>query len=76
MRIWRQPSTVHIVTDQKQLDNVQYLNYLQSLVTNDAIYVHAVQSRISMAEAAFWKKNNSFKRTDCSDWRDVIIIDW
>ena len=23
------------------------------------------------------KKNNSFKRTDCSDWRDnVIIIDW
>lgn len=64
MRISGQPSTVHIVIDEKQLDNVEYLNYLQSLVTNDAICIREIQSRISMAEAAFFKK-----KTDSSaDW--------
>jgi hypothetical protein len=56
MRISRQSSTVHILIDQKQLDNVEYLNYLQCLVRNDAICIRAIQSRISMAEAAFYKR--------------------
>jgi hypothetical protein len=64
MRISRQLSTVHILIDEKQLDNVEYLNYMQSLVTDCAVCILAIQSRISMAEAAFCKK-----KTDSSaDW--------
>jgi hypothetical protein len=43
---------------------VEYLSYLQSLVTNDAICINAIQSRISMAEAAFYKK----KTGSSADW--------
>jgi len=49
------------VIDQKQLDNVEYLNYVQSVVTNDAVCINAIQSRISMAETAFY-----IKKTDSS----------
>jgi len=46
------------VIDQKQLDNVEYLNYVQSVVTNDAVCINAIQSRISMA-AFYIKKTDS-----------------
>ena len=35
MRISRQPSPVTIMIDQKQLENVEYITYLGSLLTND-----------------------------------------
>jgi hypothetical protein len=35
MRISRQPSPIQIMTDQKQLKNVEYLNYLGSMITNN-----------------------------------------
>jgi hypothetical protein len=36
MRISRQPSLMKIMIDQKQLENVEYLNSLGSMITNDA----------------------------------------
>jgi hypothetical protein len=39
IRISRQPSTVHILIDEKQLDIVEYLYYMQSLVTDGAICI-------------------------------------
>lgn len=35
MRISRQPSTVKIMIDQKQLENVEYFNSLGNSVTNN-----------------------------------------
>jgi len=36
MGILRQPSPVSRITDQKQLENVGYFNYLGSIITNGA----------------------------------------
>jgi hypothetical protein len=35
MRISRQPSPLQIIIDQKQLENVEYFNYLSGMITND-----------------------------------------
>jgi hypothetical protein len=45
---------------QKQLGNVEYLNYLGSMITNDAKCTHEIKSRIAMAKASFNKKNVFF----------------
>jgi hypothetical protein len=36
MRMLRQPSTAQNMIDQKQPENVDYFNYLGSMITNDA----------------------------------------
>jgi hypothetical protein len=36
MRISRQPSPIKVMIDQKQLENVEYFNYLGSMITSDA----------------------------------------
>jgi hypothetical protein len=59
-RISKQPSPVEIMTDQKQLENVEYFNYLGSMITNDATCTHEIKSRIAMAKAAFNKKMTLF----------------
>jgi hypothetical protein len=56
MRISRQPSPVQIMIDQKQLQYVEYLNYLGSLITSDARRTHEIRSRIGMAKTAFNNK--------------------
>ena len=60
MRISRQPYLVEIMTDQKQLENVEYFNYLGSIITNDARCTGEIKSRISMAKAAFNKEKTLF----------------
>jgi hypothetical protein len=60
MRISRQPSRIKIMTDQKQLENVEYFNYLDSMITNDARCTREIKSRIAMAKAAFNKKKTLF----------------
>jgi hypothetical protein len=59
MGISRQPSTMKIMLDQKQLENVEYFNYLGSMITNDARCTHEIKSRIAMAKAAFSKKKKT-----------------
>jgi hypothetical protein len=36
VRISREPSPVHVMIHQKQLENVEYFSYLDSMVTNAA----------------------------------------
>jgi hypothetical protein len=60
MRISRQPSPIKIMIDQKQLENVEYFNYLGSMITNDASCTCEIKSRIAMAKAAFNEKKNLF----------------
>ena len=57
MRISRQPSPVTIMIDQKQLENVEYLG---SMITNDGRCTREIKSRIAMAKAAFSKKKTLF----------------
>jgi hypothetical protein len=56
MRISRQPYQIKIMIDQKQLENVEYFNYLCSMITNDARCTRGIKYRIAMAKAAFNKK--------------------
>jgi hypothetical protein len=56
MRISRQPSPIKLMIDQKQLENVEYFNYLGSVITNDASCTCEIKSRIAMAKAAYNKK--------------------
>jgi hypothetical protein len=55
MRISRQPSPVHILTNQKQMKNVEYFKYLANMTTDDAICTHEINCRIAIAKAAFNK---------------------
>ena len=57
MRISRQPSPVTITIDQKQLENVKSFKYLGSMLTDDGKCTCEIKSRITMAKAAFNKKN-------------------
>jgi hypothetical protein len=62
MRISSQLSPIKIMIDKKQLENVEYFNYLGSMITNDARCTHAIKTRISLAKAAFNKKKTLFAR--------------
>jgi hypothetical protein len=42
--------------NQKQLENVEYFNYLGSMITNDASCTHEIKSRISMENSVFKKE--------------------
>jgi hypothetical protein len=55
MRISRQPFTVKLMIDHKQLENVESFKYLGSILTNDGKYTCEIKSRIAMANAAFNK---------------------
>jgi hypothetical protein len=58
--ISRQPAPMKIMIDQKQLENVEYFNYLGSMITNDPRCTREIKSRIAMAKAAFNKKKTLF----------------
>jgi hypothetical protein len=60
MRISRQPAPMKIMIDQKQLENVEYINYLGSMITNDAKCTREIKSRIVMAKIVFNKKKTLF----------------
>jgi hypothetical protein len=53
LRLSRQPSPVQIMTDQEQLQNAQYCNHMDSVITNDARRTRKIKSMIAMATAAF-----------------------
>jgi hypothetical protein len=63
MRMSRQKSPLQIMTtDQKQMENVAYLNYMSSMITNDARCTREIKSRIAMAKAAVSKKKKKKKK--------------
>jgi hypothetical protein len=60
MGISRQPSPGLVMIDQKQVQNMEYFNYLGSMTTNDARCTREIKSRIVMAKAPFNKKKTLF----------------
>jgi len=47
---------VQIMIYLKQPENVEYFNYLGSIITNNARYTREIKCSIAMAKAAFNKK--------------------
>jgi len=60
MRISKLPSLVQIMKGQKELENVKYLEYMGSMIINDARCTCDFKSRIVVAVAAFNKKKKLF----------------
>jgi hypothetical protein len=56
MRISGQPSPIKIMIDQKQLENVEYFNYLGSMITNDARFTLKLNPELP------WQKQHSTRR--------------
>jgi len=56
MRISRQPTFIQIMIDQKQPENVEYVNKIGSMITNDARSTQEIKFRIAKAKAAVNKK--------------------
>jgi hypothetical protein len=62
-----------ITIDEKQLENVEYLNSLGSMITNDARCTRVIKSRIAMAKAAFNKKKNLFtSKLDLNSMKKLV----
>jgi hypothetical protein len=60
MRISKAPSPIRIVVHQNQTESVEYFNYLDSMITNDARCTCEIKSNISVAKAAFNKKDTLY----------------
>jgi hypothetical protein len=63
MGISRQALPVKIMIDQKQLENVESIKYLGSILTNDGRCTCEIKCRLVMAKAAFNKKRTLFTST-------------
>jgi hypothetical protein len=63
MRISRQPFTVKIMIDQKQLENVKYFKYLSSMLTNNGRCTCEIKCSTAIAKAAFNKNKALFTST-------------
>ena len=44
--------------DQKQPENVEYFNYVGSMITNDTMCTHDIKYRIALAKAVFNKSRH------------------
>jgi hypothetical protein len=66
--------TVQIMTDQKQLENVEYFSYLGSTITNDARCTREIRSRIAMAKAVFNKKKTLSTSKLESNLRKKLVL--
>jgi hypothetical protein len=58
MKILRKPPPLQIMTDHKQLQNVEYFNYLGSMMINNTRHIFEIKSRITIAKAAFNREKN------------------
>jgi len=73
IRISMKPFQIQIRIDQKQLETVEYFNYLGSLIRIDARCTYEIKSRIAMAKAAFNMKKTLFTRKLDSNLRQKLV---
>jgi len=73
MRISRQPFLVKIMTDQKQLENLESFKYFGSILTNDGRCTGEIKYRIAKAKAAFNKKMVLFTGTLDLELRKKLV---
>ena len=73
MRISWQPLPVKIITDQKQLENVELFKYLGSTLTNDGRCTCEIKCSIAMAKAAFNTMTTLFTSTLDLELRKKLV---
>ena len=73
MRISRQPFPVKIMIDQKQLENVEFIKYLRSILTNDGRSTCEIKCSIPMTKAAINKKKALFTSTLDLELRKELV---
>jgi len=61
------------MTDQKQPENVEYFNYLGSIIINDARCTCEIKSSIVMAKAAFNEKKTLFTSKSDLNLRNKLV---
>jgi len=61
MKISMKPYQVHITMDKKQMENVEYFNYLDSVITTNESCTRHTKSKTAIAKAALNKKNKTNK---------------
>jgi hypothetical protein len=59
MRISRQPSPLQTLTDQKQVENVEYFKYVGSTLTYDARCTCEIKSKNATLKATFMKRKKT-----------------
>jgi hypothetical protein len=59
IRISGQPPPLQTMIDGKQLENLEYFNYLDSPVISDAKYTREVKSMTAMSKEAFKQKKKT-----------------
>jgi hypothetical protein len=64
MIISRQPAPMKIVIAQKQLENLEYFNYLGSMITNYARCTGEIKSRIAMPSSIEQEEENFHQQTE------------
>jgi hypothetical protein len=52
-----------VLCNVSQLENVEYFNYLGSMITDDTRYTREIKSRITIEKAAFNKKKTFHEQT-------------
>jgi len=52
------------MTDQKEMENVEYFNYPGNPIINDARRTHKMKSRVALAKTALNKKNLFTSKSD------------
>jgi hypothetical protein len=72
MKILREPSPIEFMIDQKQLENVEYLNFVGCMITNDARCTYEVKSRIAMAKVALNRKNVFTSKLDSNLRKNLL----
>ena len=58
--IWRQPSAVQNMADEKQSQSMERIIYFVRMITNDARYTRVIKFRLARAKASFNMKNSLF----------------
>jgi hypothetical protein len=61
------------MTDQKQPENVEYSNYLGSMIINDARCICKIKSSTVMAKAAFNEKKTLFTSKPDLNLRNKLV---
>jgi len=73
MRISRQPSSVHIMRDQKQPGNVEYYKHFSSMITNDARCTREIKPCIALETAVSKTKQTPFTSKLDANLRKKIL---
>jgi hypothetical protein len=70
----RQPFQVQFMIVPKYLQNVEHLNYLASMITNETRFTREIKSRIAMAKAAFNKKETIHQQSVLKFWEEACKL--